>query len=74
MDQIFTKVTGGGMLVNFSLMKLRFWEDVDKYVTIERKIEGFVFPITSWQASSTRLPNLLSKYWSSTACGLVGPA
>ena len=71
MDQIFTKVTGGGMVANFSL---RLWVDVDKYVTTERKIGGFVFPITSWQASSTRLPNVFSKYLSSTqACGLVGP-
>ena len=71
MDQIFTKVTGGGMVANFLL---RLGVDEDKYVTIERKMEGFVFPITSWQALSTRLPNFFAKYWSFTqACGLVGP-
>ena len=73
MDQIFTKVIGGGIVANFSLMKLRCWVGVHKYVTMERKTWGSVFPITSWQALSTSLPNSTSKYWtrSSTLCSSV---
>ena len=75
MDQILSKVTGGGMLVSFSSMKLRCCgrTDTGRHVTRERKIGGLTFPFTSWQVLSTRSPNVLSKYrtFSSIVCGLV---
>ena len=63
MDQMFSKVTGGGMFVSFSSMKLLCSRraDTGRYVTWERKIWGSIFPFTSPQAPSMRLPNLLSK-------------